>query len=210
NSTANLRNSIVFSAGCHSGYNLLDVDQLNPVSQPLDWAQAFSRKGATFSGGPGFQYGDDELVEYGERIYAEFAHQLRVGSGPVSVGNALTKSKQIYPASTPDIRVLHAKSILESTLFGLPMLSVTMPAGRDTSGTPASSPLLPDTVSPGGASLGLQAFKYNPLITPTTAHTLAHGTYLSGADGIATNIGAPVLTLHSEDLKTDTPRLSAH
>ena len=79
NSAANLQNSIVFSAGCHSGYNLLDADQLNPVTQPLDWAQAFSRKGATFIGGTGFQYGDDELVEYGERIYAEFAHQLRVG-----------------------------------------------------------------------------------------------------------------------------------
>src|SRR4029079_11500547 len=85
NSTANLQNSIVFSAGCHSAYTLLDVDQLNPVSQPLDWAQAFSRKGATFIGGTGFQYGDDELVEYGERIYAVFAHPPRGGNGAGAV-----------------------------------------------------------------------------------------------------------------------------
>ena len=82
-STANLQNSIVFSAGCHRGYNLLDADQIiRRVTQPLDWAQAFARKGATLVAGTGFQYGDDELIEYGERIYAEFAHQLRVGSWP--------------------------------------------------------------------------------------------------------------------------------
>ena len=33
-SAANFQNSIVFSAGCHSGYNLLDADQVNGVTQP--------------------------------------------------------------------------------------------------------------------------------------------------------------------------------
>src|SRR3954451_6754736 len=63
NSGANLTNSIVFSAGCHSGYNLLDVDQTTGT-QPVDFAQAFARKQATLVAGTGFQYGDDELVEY--------------------------------------------------------------------------------------------------------------------------------------------------
>ena len=44
-STANLTNSIVFSAGCHAGYNLVDRDAIPGVTQPLDWAQAFARKG---------------------------------------------------------------------------------------------------------------------------------------------------------------------
>ena len=56
------------------------------------------RKGATLVAGTGFQYGDDELIEYSERVYAEFAHQLRVGTGPVSVGKALVQSKLAYLA----------------------------------------------------------------------------------------------------------------
>ena len=48
------------------------------------------------------------------------------------------RAKQIYLASTPDIRGLHEKALLESTLFGLPMLSVNMPGTRDTTSGPGS------------------------------------------------------------------------
>ena len=88
----------MFSTGCHAGYNLVDADGITGVTQTDDWAQVLARKGATLVAGTGFQYGDDELVEYSERIYAEFAHQLRVGSGPVTVGKALVKSKLAYLA----------------------------------------------------------------------------------------------------------------
>ena len=120
-----MTNVIVFSAGCHSGYNVVDPDAIAGGS--VDWAQAFSRKHATLIGGTGYQYGDTDFLEYSERIYGEFAHQLRVGSGPVSIGNALLRAKQIYLASTPDIRGLHEKALLESAIFGLPMLSVNLP-----------------------------------------------------------------------------------
>src|SRR4029079_11100672 len=56
NSTANFTNTLVFGVGCHAGYNLVDAES---VIDPLDWAQAFARKGATLVGGTGFQYGDD-------------------------------------------------------------------------------------------------------------------------------------------------------
>ena len=46
-SPVDLTNSIVFSAGCHSGYNLVDADAIAGVTMPLDWAQAFARKRAT-------------------------------------------------------------------------------------------------------------------------------------------------------------------
>src|SRR5207344_394983 len=145
----------------------------------------FAEKKATLIAGTGFQYGDDELVEYGERLYAGFAKQLLYGSGPVSLGNALIDAKQDYLASTPDIRVLHAKSILEATLFGLPMLSVDMPHGRIPAPT-TSSPISPTTVSGPAASLGLQSAD-KLLTTPTSTGSPAasHGTYLSGQNGIA-------------------------
>ena len=43
-STVDFTNSIVFSAGCHSGYNIVDSRRDPGVTQPLDWAQAFARK----------------------------------------------------------------------------------------------------------------------------------------------------------------------
>ena len=185
NSAANLQNSIVFSAGCHTGYNLLDVDQLTGVTQPLDWAQAFARKGATLDRRHRLpvrrrRAGRVRRADLRRVRPPAASSATRAGLGRQSRS---TKSKQIYLASTPDIRVLHAKSILESTLFGLPMLSVTMPTGRDTR-RPAQLADRPDTVSgPAARRCGLQAFESDPLSTPThRLPVLAHGTYLSGAE----------------------------
>ena len=55
---------------------------------------------------------------------------MRAGTGAVPVGKALVRAKQIYLATTPQMRGLHQKAFLEATLFGLPMLSVNMPGAR--------------------------------------------------------------------------------
>ena len=120
----------MFSAGCHSGYNIVDGDGIPGVTVGLDWPEAFAQKGATLIAGTGYQYGDTDFLEYSERIYSGFSHELRLGSGPVSVGQALVNSKQAYLRDTPDIRGIHKKALLEATLFGLPMLSVDLPHGR--------------------------------------------------------------------------------
>ena len=80
-STVDFTNAIVFSAGCHSGYNLVDADAIPGVTLPLDWAQAFARKKATLIAGTGYQYGDTDFLEYSERLYPNFARQLRAGNG---------------------------------------------------------------------------------------------------------------------------------
>ena len=214
-SSVNLTNSIVFSAGCHSGYNIVDSDALAGVTQPLDWAQAFAQKKATLIAGTGYQYGDTDFIEYSERIYAEFAHQLRIGPNPdgtgaVSVGQALMRAKQVYLARTPDIRGLHQKALLEATLFGLPMLSVNLPTGRIPAASSGS--IVPSTSgfsADPGQTLGLRSADLS--ISPaTTAHSvtmtnLAGGpnlsaTYYSGRDGVVTNPGEPAVPLQSENV----------
>jgi hypothetical protein len=205
-SSVNLVNSIVFSAGCHSGYNVVDPDALTGGS--VDWAQAFARKQATLIAGTGYQYGDTDFLEYSERIYAEFAHQLRIGTGPVSVGDALARSKQIYLATTPDIRGLHEKALLEATLFGLPMLSVNLPAGRlpaPTAGSVVGS-TTSFTVNP-GLALGLRwhDLGITPALDDHTVDLTSVGgpvtaTYYSGSDGVVTNPGEPALPLESRDV----------
>ena len=215
NSSVDLTNTIVFSAGCHSGYNLVDGDQVPGVTQPLDWAQAFAQKGATLIGGTGYQYGDSDFELWSERIYAEFAHQLDSGSGPVAIGDALMRSKQIYLSSTPDVLPMDAKALLESTLYGLPMLSVDMPGRENDSTTPPAIGGTPTAVSSGpGADLGLTATSDVTVQTPTTresksldnvdangnltgTHTTA--TWLTGANGVVANPGQPVLPLQTAD-----------
>ena len=170
-SPVNLVNSIVFSAGCHSGYNLVDGDAVQGVTQPLDWAQAFARKRATLIAGTGYQYGDTDFLEYSERLYRDFARQLRAGTGPVSVGEALVQAKLDYLAATPDIRGMHEKALLQATVFGLPMLGVNMPAGRGAPpGTGGAITPVPVASGP-AATLGLRTFDLavTPSLTTNTA-----------------------------------------
>ena len=140
NSNTDFTNTIVFSQGCHSGYNLVDDDRIQDVTDPLDWAQAFATKGATLIAGTGFQYGDTDLISYSEAIYANFSHQLLAGTGAVAVGDALVAAKKAYLAATPTLGTLDTKALLEASLFGLPMLSVNFPNGRGGDAEPVTPP----------------------------------------------------------------------
>jgi choice-of-anchor C domain-containing protein len=206
-SPADLTNTIVFSAGCHSAYNIVDTDAINGVTLKLDWAQAFAQKRATLVAGTGYQYGDTDFLEYSERIYDNFARQLRAGSpgDRIAVGEALVRAKKDYLARTPDIRGLHTKALLEATVFGLPMLSVNMPGTRFPNPTTAGA-IAPVAVATGpAATLGLKTFDLGtgPITTTphlTTLKNLAGGTltatWLSGpGNAVVTNPAEPALPL---------------
>ena len=209
-SPVDLRSSIVFSAGCHSGYNLVDGDAITGVSLPLDWAQAFAQKRSILIAGTGYQYGDTDFLEYSERLYRDFARELRAGAAgtAISVGEALVRAKVTYLATTPDIRGIHEKAILEATLFGLPMFGVTMPAGRGaTPGTGGPLATTAVTTEP-AASLGLAThdLTLTPTLTPqnrllknppydATPGTFTDAKWLSGPNGVVTNPAEPALPL---------------
>jgi hypothetical protein len=212
-SSADYTNSIVFSAGCHSGYNIVNEDGVAGVTR-VDWTQAFAQKGATLIAGTGYQYGDTDFIEYSERLYVQFARELRTGSGPVSVGQAMVRAKQQYLESTPDVRGLHRKSLLISTVFGLPMLSVDLAGERIT--RPVSDPLVEPAAITGnpGVQLGLHVATVNfefpsnidgDLVDTTVYLTNLDGggvttTYLTGSDGVVTNPAEPALPLVTRDV----------
>ena len=88
--SADLTDVLVLALGCHGGYTIPNGDLLNGVSPNPDWAKAFLRKGAAgYISATGYAYGDTELTEYGERLFLRLAQQLRTGSGPISIGQAL-------------------------------------------------------------------------------------------------------------------------
>jgi CSLREA domain-containing protein len=208
-STTNLTNAIVFSNGCHAGYNLVDAHTVVSVTDSLDWGQAFARKGAVLIAGSGYQFGDTELLEYGERLYLNFARELRVGSGPIPVGAALVAAKQRYLADTPLPYEAHDKTVQTVTLYGLPMLSVNLPAGRftppaDPTQVPTTAPFTSVAGDPGDA-LGLRFadLSITPTLTLSTTplsnlnpppSTLTASFY-RGPDGVAANPAEPILPL---------------
>jgi choice-of-anchor C domain-containing protein len=220
-STTDFTNSIVFSAGCHAGYNIVDSDAIDGVTQKLDWPQAFAQKGATLIAGTGYQYGDTEFIEYSERLYKNFARQLRAGTTGtvVTVGEALVKAKLDYLAATPEIRGIHQKALLEATVFGLPMLGVNMPFGREpnpvtagvinpvpvASGLPAATlglQLAPLSLTPslGASSMCLKNPPYDagaPGVPqpPCSVPAYTEAAWLTGPDGVTSNPAEPVLPL---------------
>jgi CSLREA domain-containing protein len=204
-SPVNLQNAIIFSAGCHSGYNIVDADGVPLVTEEPDWAQAFAQKGALLIGGTGYQYGDTDFIEYSERLYLNFSQALRAGTGPVSVGQAWVAAKQQYLAETPQMRGIHEKSLIQATIFGLPHLSVDMPGARLPAGTEPSAVSNTTPVSDGpGSELGLTTadLSLTPALTgymvemdnvQDETHVTAF--YLSGPDGVLTNPAEPTLPL---------------
>ena len=211
-SSVDLTNAIVFSAGCHSGYSIVGGDAVPGVTQPLDWTKAFAEKGATLIAGTGYQYGDTDFLAYSQRLYADFARELRVGNGPVAVGSALVAAKAQYLADASSLGGIDLKSLAESTLYGLPMLSVDLPAGRIAQPTTTSivDSTSPFTTAPGSV-LGLSYFDHTfaPNLTTQTRQLVDQNgsssgqpvaTWLTGPNGVETAPGAPTLPLDIEDV----------
>ena len=74
-----LDNSLVLSAGCHSGYNIDAADGIPDVTDDLAWPQAFTEAGATLIAGTGYQYGDSNYVAYSDQVYVDLANSSTTG-----------------------------------------------------------------------------------------------------------------------------------
>ena len=156
-------NMLVLSSGCHSGYNIVD-DQIVPnVTQPLDWPQLFNGKGATLVGGTGYQYGDTDFRKYTELILSNFAQELRYGTGPVAVGDALASAKRTYLSQVASLSGTDEKALVESTLYGLPMFTVDLPSAGRLARPGTGSAVAPSA----GASTGLSVATLTPSYTLT-------------------------------------------
>ena len=194
---------LVLALGCHSGYSLPNGDLLTSASPNPDWAKAVLRKGAAgFISATGYAYGDTELTEYGEQLFINLAQQLRTGSGPVSIGQALVAAKRQYLAATAQLTGIDQKTLVEMTLFGLPMMKVNMPGARI---IPPADPSIVGATTPvstgPGASNGLSstAVALSPTLTPHTVplvnladNSTVNTTYLSGPDGVVANPFEPI------------------
>ena len=93
-----LANTLVLSAGCHSGYNIVDGAAVPDRTNPYDWTQRMAQQHAVLIGGTGYQYGDTDFLEYSERLYLDLARRLR--EGPADRRRA-RRSPSGAPCSSP-------------------------------------------------------------------------------------------------------------
>jgi hypothetical protein len=202
-SAIDLNHALVLTLGCHGGYSIPANDLFNGLSPDPDWAKTIMRKGAAgYIAATGYAYGDTELTEYGERLFVLMAQRLRTGNGPVSIGQAVVKAKQQYLAETAQLTGIDQKTLVEMTLYGLPMMKVDMPGARLNAQSDASIVGTTDPVSTGpGASFGLSSSSaaLNPSLTTINKplqnladNSPVNTTYLSGADGVVVNPFEPI------------------
>ncbi|HET7066401.1 MAG TPA: hypothetical protein VFI21_02240, partial [Nocardioides sp.] len=214
-----LRDTVVLSAGCHSGYNIVDPDSVPGVTNTFDWTQRMAEQHAILIGGTGYQYGDSDFLEYSERLYLDVAKRLHEGPAtgnapPVAVGTALVQAKQDYLSGLSIVSGIDQKAMLEATLYGLPMTGFDAP-GRTPIGSDVSqADPQPVGGSTPGATFGLKTDDLS-VDTPTETHTKASGvdptdptqaglpatsTWLAGRDGVTALPGAPALPKQIENV----------
>ena len=206
-STLDLAYALVLSAGCHSGYSTVDEDAIPLLTEQPDWAQAFARKQAIWIAGTGYQYGDTDFIEYTERLLLEAARALRTGTGPVSIGRAVVEAKRRYLADTAIMRGIHEKTLLQVTLYGLPMVKFNYPGARLDAPAPGGDVAFVSAVTSGPGSaqnLGAGELVFNPTLTRVdrtldivgSTDTIT-ASYFNGSDGIVSIPGEPVRALES-------------
>ena len=207
-------NMLILSSGCHSGYNIVD-DQIVPnVTQPLDWPQLFNGKGATLIGGTGYQYGDTDFRKYTELILSNFSQELRYGTGPVAVGDALASAKLTYLSQVASLSGTDEKALVESTLYGLPMFTVDLPAAGRHGRPPSSGISAPAAGTSNGLSVASVTPSYvlNPVsksLTTATGSQVASyydATYGSIVNDVQTSPGSQILPRVVQNVHYDNTR----
>ena len=202
------------------GIQPVDSDAINGVTVPLDWAQAFAQKKATLVAGTGYQYGDTDFLEYSERLYLNFAKELRAGTRQSRHRRSAGQGEARVPRRPRrTFAACMKRRVLEATLFGLPMLGVNMPAGRTRDPTDRGVIERPPSLPPGRlrrSGLRIADLPVSPALTPHTLNltnyevqppTTTTATWLSGPDGVVTNPAEPALPLQVVNVTPTNPAL---
>ena len=114
--------AIFYTLGCHAGLN---VPSNNPI-QPLDLPQAFVGRRANYVANTGYGWGYVTSVGLSEQLLLDFTARLVYGQS-ATVGQALTAAKQEYYLNEAAFDYYDEKILIESTLYGLPMMRYTTP-----------------------------------------------------------------------------------
>ena len=179
--------------------------QCSPIA--TDWAQAFTRRGATYLGNTGYGYGDADLLAYSERLMTNFVGELGDWSpGRQTVGaRSCRPSRATYNTLAAGSFSRYDEKVLgELTLYGLPMLRVNLPV---TTTAPYGGPNLVQARTLSGEGFQAQAATTASTtnvactsITPSTQRPTAHITPSPGSQDAQATGNRPVQPRASLDV----------
>lgn len=135
------RQALVVLTGAHAGLSVPGTSD----SRALDLAEGWARRGATVIAPAGWSYGArlDDQATWQTELATGLSRALLQDRG-MSVGDALAVAKQSYARTHPTIgpdAAFHAKTVVGTLLYGLPMLRVTPPgAGLGLAGSAGVDP----------------------------------------------------------------------
>lgn len=108
-----LRPSLIVTLGCHSGFN--DLGTLAGG----DLVDSFFQRGANYIANTGYGWGSNAGLGWSERLMNNYVRALTQGSR-VSIGKAVMTAKQQFVSQSISFDAYDEKSLMESTLYGLP------------------------------------------------------------------------------------------
>jgi hypothetical protein len=204
-----LENSVVLSAGCHAGYTVDPAKALTYTTQ-LAWPQAFVEAGAALVAGTGFQYGDSNYVAASNQFYSDLVQQFgyTTHTATPSLGTALLQTQWRFLAGLDELNGLEQKSLLQITLYGIPMLGVKMATTHQTPGVasslvPSATPVSGNTFTLSEATLSLSGTQKGGQLAATPVTVTVTGTNMSydqGNFGVLADPGSAVVPVEIDNV----------
>jgi hypothetical protein len=185
-----LSGKVLFTLGCHSGASISDPDT-DPTQgiDPRDWAQTIEGLGGLLIGNTGYGYGDSDVPAYGQQLMTSLAQYLVSGSSdnPMPIGEALMLAKQLYHAENGGKwDAYHDKTLMEATLYGLPMYGIAVPY-------PQAIPSDPTMLQGTASSVGQDTVLHAEVDAPQTQRVdTSRGSYYASSGGLDERAFQPV------------------
>ena len=119
----NLSGGVIYAVGCHGGLSVPGSCRTD-AEHSLDLPQTMLSRGVVaYVANSGYGWGLKFGIGYGARLTQIFP-ELMTRGGTIPVGDAVRQSKQRYYMETPRFDAYDEKSVMQWTLYGLPMYAV--------------------------------------------------------------------------------------
>jgi len=162
-----------------------------------------SRK-ANYVANTGYGWGSITAVGLSEQLMLDFSERLVYGQS-ATVGQALTAAKHEYYLNKSGFDYYDEKILIESTLYGLPMVRFTTPTAKvERAGPAVTTAKGPITALGNGLTVNSLSYWFPAL----TAESTPDGLYYALGDLVHTGHGEPIQPQYVADLSF--PQTKAH
>ncbi len=199
--TADHTRALFYTVGCHSGLN---VPPANPY-EDLDTAQALIQHQANYVANTGYGWGYITSVGLSEQLMLDFTERLVYGQS-ATVGQALAAAKQEYYLNERFFDYYDEKIMIESTLYGLPMVRYTTSTAAKSQSHQKAAVVQDGSMRAlqDGLTVNSLSYQFPALIAESTAD----GLYYAFGDLVHASDGEPIQPKYTADISF--PETEAH